>query len=394
MIAARRLRGTWTVVGVVAYALFMDYFVYGLVVPLTPFTPVGAMTEDRLALLYGSYAAGVLCATPLFGFLGDRLGCRRPMIIGVCLSATATALFWLAPSYSLLILARVCQGAASAGTWTSGLALVAQTYPTRRVEMMGYALVGSTTGSILGPSLGGGLFELGGFSLPFLVTGCLVALDAAMRIFLLPKDQPGGAASAPLLRLLSNRTILIPAIAVMLAAFGWGIIEPLLPDRLSQFGVSPTVVGLYFTVSTIAYGLCAPLVSWVSKRGAIKRVIAGGVVAMAGSLMVLAVAPGPALVGVALCLLSISFAFALNPTSAELGNAVDRLGLACYAAVYAVYNIAYSLGMMATNSLASAAAAHIGFRGTLACAAATLLLCAPLLLLKEKQAPSNAGQPV
>src|ERR1700676_4843362 len=150
---------TWKVAGVVAYALFMDYFVYGLVVPLTPFTPVGTMSEDRLALLYGSYAIGVLGATPLFGYLGDRLGCRRPMIIGVCLSAIATLLFWLAPSYSLLVLARVFQGAASAGTWTAGLALVAENYPTRRVEMMGYALIGSTAGSILGPSLGGGLFE-------------------------------------------------------------------------------------------------------------------------------------------------------------------------------------------------------------------------------------------
>lgn len=90
----------------------MDYFVYGLVVPLTPFTPVGTMSEDRLALLYGSYAIGVLGATPLFGYLGDRLGCRRPMIIGVCLSAIATLLFWLAPGYSLLVLARVFQGAA------------------------------------------------------------------------------------------------------------------------------------------------------------------------------------------------------------------------------------------------------------------------------------------
>jgi MFS family permease len=386
---------TWKVVGVVAYALFMDYFVYGLVVPLTPFTPVGTMSEDRLALLYGSYAIGVLGATPLFGYLGDRLGCRRPMIIGVCLSAIAALLFWLAPSYSLLVLARVFQGAASAGTWTAGLALVAENYPTRRVEMMGYALIGSTAGSILGPSLGGGLFELGGFSLPFVVTGVLVALDAAMRIFLLPKDHASSAASAPLLGLLSNRAILIPAIAVMLAAFGWGIVEPLLPDRLSRFGASPTVVGLFFTISTIAYGLCAPVVSWVSGHFAIKRVIAGGVVAMAASLVLLGLAPGPVLAGVALCLLSISFAFALNPTSAELGNAVDRLGLACYAAVYAVYNISYSVGMMATNSLASAATEHIGFSGTLACAAAALLICAPLLLLKDRQAAtaSNGDQP-
>jgi hypothetical protein len=41
----------------------------------------------------------------------------------------------------------------------------------------------------------------------------------------------------------------------------------------------------------------------------------------------------------------------LNLTSVELGNAVDRLGLDCYA----VYDIAYSIGMLATDTLASLA---------------------------------------
>jgi len=36
-----------------------------------------------------------------------------------------------------------------------------QTYPTRRVDVMSYALVGSTAGSIAGPALGGVLFDLG-----------------------------------------------------------------------------------------------------------------------------------------------------------------------------------------------------------------------------------------
>ena len=82
------------------------------------------------------------------------------MIFGVCLSAIAALLFWVAPNYPLLVLARLFQGAASAGTWTAGLALVAATYPARRVEVMSYALVGSTAGSIAGPALGGVLFDL------------------------------------------------------------------------------------------------------------------------------------------------------------------------------------------------------------------------------------------
>ena len=380
----------WKVLGVVAYALFMDYFIYGLVVPLTPYSPVGAMSEDRMAVLYGSYAAGVLLATPVFGYLGDRLGLRRPMIMGVVLSAMATLLFWFAPSYPLLVLARVCEGSASAASWTAGLALVAENYPTRRVEMMGYSLVGSTAGSILGPLLGGMLYEFGGFSLPFMVTAALVAVDAAMRLFLVPADRAAAGASPPLKMLLTDRAILIPAMAVVLAAFGWGIVEPLLPNQLARYGVTPTVVGLIFTIATIAYGFSAPVVSWVSNRMPIRRVIAGGVVAMALSLPLLGLTTNVVLAGLALCLVSVAFAFTLNPTSAELGNAVDRLGLSCYAAVYAVYNIAYSVGMMATDALASAAAEILSNFQILLCAGAFLLLCVPVLLLKDPAAPGTA----
>ena len=71
------------------------------------------------------------------------------------------------------------------------------------------------------------------------------------------------SASAPLRTLLTDRAILIPAMGVVLAAFGWGIVEPLLPERLAKFGVTPSWVGLIFTISTITYGLSAPLVAWV-----------------------------------------------------------------------------------------------------------------------------------
>jgi MFS transporter, DHA1 family, solute carrier family 18 (vesicular amine transporter), member 1/2 len=374
----------WGVVAVVAYAVFMDYFIYGLIVPLTPYSSAGTLSENHMALLYGSYAAGVLLATPLFGYLGDRFGCKRPMLIGVALSAVATLLFWSASGYVPLIVARLFQGAASAATWIAGLALIAEHYPAKRVEMIGFALMGSTAGSLIGPILGGTLLEFGGYGLPFIVTGGLVAIDAAMRVFLLPAGKAQTGASPDWRALLTDRAILVPALAVVLAALGWGIVEPLLPGQFDQKGATPTAIGAIFTIATIAYGLCAPLVGWVSEHVPIKRVIAGGVVGMAVTLPLLGVTQGILLTGAALCLVSIAFAFALNPTSAELGNAVDRRGLSCYAAVYAVYNIAYSIGMIATNALAASAASSLGFQQVLLCASAALLVCVPLLLLKDE----------
>jgi DHA1 family solute carrier family 18 vesicular amine transporter 1/2 len=382
------------VVGVVAFALFMDYLVYGLLVPLTPYSPAHATSEEQLGLLYGGYSVGVLFATPLFGYLGDRIGCRRPLIGAVVLLAMALALFCFAPVFYLLLLGRLLQGAASAAAWTAGLALIAEHYPDRRVEMMGYALMGSTAGSLLGPLIGGSLYEFGGYSVPFAVTGVLVVIEAGLCVSLLPREQGGGAqASSGIRALLLDKTVLVAAAAVALAAIGWGIIEPLLPAQLARSGVSAAAIGLIFTIGSVAYGLSAPVVSWVSNRVPIRRLIAGGTTAMAIALPFLSLYQGAVPAAIGLSAVSVCYAFMLNPTSAELGNAVDRRGLSCYAAVYAIYNIAYAVGQMAVSGFASAASARLSFPQLLLCVSAVLILFTPLLMLKDSTLPAASSQP-
>jgi MFS family permease len=379
-----------TVVVVVAFALFMDYLIYGLIIPLSPYSPA-ISSDEQLGLLYGGYSAGVLVATPLFGYLGDRIGCRRPMIHGVVLSALTVVIFALATNFYLLLLGRLLQGAAAAASWTAGLALIAMRFPTRRVEMIGFALMGSTGGSLLGPIIGGSLYETGGYILPFAVTGALVAIDAGLRIVLLPREHVGASARPDLRALFLDRSVVVAAVAVAMAAIGWGIVEPLLPAQLSKSGVSPGIIGLIFTIGSIAYGLSAPLVSRVSDRLPIRSVIAGGTVVMAAALPLLAVARTPVAGAVGLCLVSVCYAFMLNPTSAELGNAVDRRGMTCYAAVYAIYNVSYAVGQMASSGFAAATSSRLTFLQVLLCVSAAMVVFTPLLVLKPKALPQPEG---
>jgi MFS transporter, DHA1 family, solute carrier family 18 (vesicular amine transporter), member 1/2 len=379
--------GSWRVFYVITYALFLDYFIYGLVVPLTAYSPANISGHEQLALLYGGYALGVFVATPILGLLGNRIGSKRVVVLGVLLSAAATLLFWFGATFSLALLARLCQGAASAATWTAGLALIAERYVKNRVQMMGLALAGSTAGSVLGPVAGGLLYQAAGFGLAFLVLSILVGIDAVQRVFLLPGKVTHRGSNTELLALLTDKSVLVPGLAVALAALGWGIVEPLLPEHLSRSEATPSTIGIVFTVSTIAFGLITPVVSQVATRVPIKIVTAGGTLAMAMTLPLLGLLPGIVLTGFGLCLVSMSFAFMLNPTSAELGNAVDRRGLSCYTAVYAVYNIAYSVGMMASNTVATAAG-HLQFYQTLLCVSAVLILSLPLLI-KGTAAPAS-----
>lgn len=382
----------WAVVGVVAFALFMDYLIYGLIIPLTPYSPaVGG--AGQVGLLYGGYSVGVLAATPLFGYLGDRIGYREPLLLGVLLLAATAALFALATNFTLLLLGRLLQGAAASATWTAGLALIAARYPKKRVEMIGYALMGSTAGSLLGPVGGGALYQAGGYLLPFAVSGVLVAIDAGLCVCLLPRERGHLGARPDLPALLRDRSVRVAAAAVVLAAIGWGIVEPLLPARLDRLGVSPAAVGLIFTIGSIAYGLSAPLVSRVADRLPVRTVIIAGTIAMAAALPLLGLFHSALGAAAGFCLVSVCYAFMLNPTSAELGNAVDRRGLSCYAAVYAVYNIAYAVGQMGASAFASAASPRLSFFHTMLVIGVALLVFAPVLALKDA-APAGTASPL
>src|SRR3954466_9489970 len=88
----------WPLVGSVALALFVDYFLYGAVIPLAPHAPAGIIGEDQIALLFAVYAASVLVVTPFFGYFGDRLGPRFMMLTGAALTAAAALLFGIGSS--------------------------------------------------------------------------------------------------------------------------------------------------------------------------------------------------------------------------------------------------------------------------------------------------------
>jgi MFS transporter, DHA1 family, solute carrier family 18 (vesicular amine transporter), member 1/2 len=277
----------------------------------------------------------------------------------------------------------VGQGAASAATWTAGLSLVAHHHVERRVEMMGYTLAGSTVGSLLGYVAGGLLRQIGGHHLPFLVAGAMVAIDAGLRVFVLPSDRTGRQSFAGLSALLLDKSVLMSAAAVGLAAIGWSIVDTLLPARLDRAGVPPPFIVLIFAAASIVYGLCAPLVEWASKRAAIGRVIAGGTLVMAIALPLLGIVQGIIATAAAVCVVSVCYAFMLDPTTADLGNAADRRGMTCYSAAYAVFNVAYAIGMVAIDVTSSVAVAHPDFPQVLPlCVSVALMFATPFLWRK------------
>lgn len=382
----RRGRPAATLV-TVTVALFTDGFLYGVLVPL------GAGGGDTLlGVMYGVYALGVLASTPIFGVLSDRIGRRQPMLWGFAAQALATLLFALSGGVGLTLLARLLQGVAAAATWTTGLALVAEHFTEHRAEKLGVAMMGSTGGLLVGPVTGGVLLQWGGHVLPLLVAGGALVIDGALRFTILTDRERARTPPTKLGALLGDRAVQAAAVVVVLSSVGWSLLEPLYPNHLEHvLGASQATVGLLFTISSLAYGLSAPLVGKVVDRFGPWPTMTFGVVAMAATLPLLVVPTTIVMAGLVLVLVDIAFGFLMNPTLDELANVVDRGYPGAYASVYAVFNMAYSIGTIGTTFTEAALARFASFGLLLLGVSVALLLCLPLLRVLRRSV--GAGGP-
>ena len=139
------------------------------------------------------------------GRLLDRLGARRVMLGGAIGFFVTTAASGLAPSFEMLVIARILQGVAGGTLFTLSLAIAATAFPPeRRATAISILFTAGALGAVIGPVVGGVLTDLGGWRLVFLAQLPLSLLVVAMAWLLLEPsparpsrfDLPGVAAAS------------------------------------------------------------------------------------------------------------------------------------------------------------------------------------------------------
>ncbi|KAF9130252.1 hypothetical protein BGW39_003302 [Mortierella sp. 14UC] len=193
----RARRSPLAVACVVAMALFTDMVVYGVVVPILPEIVKNRLggTSREVGLLFACYAIGLLASTPIFAIMSDKYQNRRiPMMVGMLGLAVATVGFSLASNYWVLILARIGQGSAGGASWTIGLGLLADVYPPDNLGVvMGATMTANAIGFMLGPMVGGYLYEYHGYSAPFVFCAGLAILDFLCIVFIAEPEKKNSA---------------------------------------------------------------------------------------------------------------------------------------------------------------------------------------------------------
>jgi MFS transporter, DHA1 family, solute carrier family 18 (vesicular amine transporter), member 1/2 len=336
-------------VALVTFATFIDLIAYSICVPVLPDLAqrLGA-TPTMIGVLFGSFGITLLAVSVPMGAVSDAIGRRGPLVASAVGLAGATALFAFSDTLPWLFAARLLQGAADGVMWVAGFALIADLYgPEDRGRVMGYVMSGTSVGVMIGPSIGGWLYEAGGMRLPFLFVAGLSLVCAAGFFAMTPPRRDHAVQAPSIWSVLRVGDVARCAGFVIVTAMTFAMFEPVLPLFYARsLGLSPVRVGLLFGTGAIASAVMpfvyGPL---IAKWGARPMTIVGLLLTALG-LPLMGLAQGFRSAMLLTLIEWTATALILTPSLAYMAEVTSFAGAAAYGIGYGVYNTAWAVGIL------------------------------------------------
>ncbi|XP_078314593.1 MFS-type transporter SLC18B1-like isoform X2 [Crassostrea virginica] len=258
----------------------------------------------------------------------------------------------------------------------------------------GYLELFTGVGMMVGPAIGGGLYSLWGYGLPFYVLGCVLVIAGIISFFTMPKlNNVHRTLSVSVLHLLKSPLVWFVAGCIISGSYSISYLEATLSGHLLKLGISAVSMSLMFLIPPALYAITSPIWGWISdsKNYVVSLVMAG---ALLTPVFFLTLGPSPllpllpfslwlvslSLVGVGIflsCLLIPSFtAILIGAENLGMDDNLDTFGV-----VSGFYNSCYSLGAFIGPISGSVLVEAAGFSwGSTLCAGVLLMAGLGLLV--------------
>jgi len=381
-----------TAVALVTFATFTDIVAYAIAIPVLPALSrkLGA-SPTMIGLLFASFGVTLLTVSIPMGAVSDRVGRKSPIVAGLVALFAASLLFAFADSLPWLFAARLVQGAADGITWVVGFALVADLYDANeRGRVTGIVMMGTSFAVMIGPTIGGWLYEAGGIRLPFIFVAVLSAIGTALFAWYRVPPRHEHVEAVPIGVVLRVPAIAVCAVAVVAISSTISMLEPIISLHLATLGVGPGRVGMIYGAAAVVTTILHPFVGRMADRFGSRRMT------IVGFAMILCFLPLMSLVrdypsAVALFVVTASgSAFVITPSLAYMGEATTDAGIRSFGVAYGLYNLAWGAGLLGGPATGGFLYERLGYVRLLL-AWAPMLAVVLIALATVKSTPSRSA---
>jgi predicted MFS family arabinose efflux permease len=339
------------------------------IVPLIPaYAARFSLSEVEAGALVASTGLATLLVSLPAGMLADRLGARRLTLwAGAALAAAAFGQA-LAPSYALLLVARLVFGLGFGISWTAGLAWLSGARPGGGSHhALGATVTSAGAGTVVAPAFAGLVAQRFGLAAPFAIAGAMAAAVTAVLVTAPAGARPETAEERPsvaTVRAAGREPAVVAALtAIVLAGLVGAMISLLAPLELHARGLSGASIGAAFSTAALIFIAASAATVRLGERAIRVSAVAVASVAVAVAISP-ATASGTAVAVFAAMCLNAPLRALLYTVSYPLGAARGPGAGAGAGTVMGLLNGAWALTTL-VGPLAGGALAHaVGPRAT------------------------------
>ncbi|CAK1548418.1 unnamed protein product [Leptosia nina] len=363
---------------------FMSFCSMSIMAPFFPKeATVKGLSNTMCGMVFSFYAVIMFLTSPFFGKYLPTIGVKFMFTAGLFMAGACNVLFGtlalIEDTTVFLVLCFIVRGLEALGASaysTASYVYVVNVFPDTIGSVLGILETFVGLGMSVGPAIGGLLYSIGGFGLPFYSLGIVMVLTVPINMIFLPdcEEYMSGSKPASILQLFKIPSIIITGLVIVIVSNTWAFLDPTLEPHLRQFSLSTEQIGLIFLLLSSLYGVFSPIWGWVADRvhNHWCMMVWGLFLSTIGLLLL---GPSPYIPGlppdlwldlVALSILGMSVALTLLPTfQGVLTSSIYEGGcpeaIATYSAVAGVWSCCYSLGEVLGPAVGGALAETYGF---------------------------------
>ena len=249
-----------------------------------PFYPKEAenhhLYASQYGFVFGTFEIASFLIAPFCGRFINSIGPKFMTGAGLLMTGASTLIFGIMDKiedgnlfFISCMACRVIEAMGQSAATTAIMTIIAHEFYDKTGLVISWTETFYGVGMMIGPAIGGFLFDLGGYLLPFLVVGCCLLINIPVSRIIIPSDEvlqknlSDHQTDLSLLKVLKKPLIWIALATNSVGAISCTFLQPTLEHHLRPFHLSWSWVGFIFLLNGMGYAASNPLWGKLCDKG-------------------------------------------------------------------------------------------------------------------------------